>query len=250
MRRATVQQTSSDINAANYIVLEAGLTVYEVSSNYISKELMTPLRMRGSSQEYSFHRNIVQGAVSIKQYDVMDLYKGEEKQGYICGNAIFFFGSKTYTMEWAGRKFTMYDVGLGSQEIKLPIYEDNRQVALVEKDTFVQNMLDSYEIYTIEDELFPMIALAALYYDRDNFSNEGKHSDTRVQSSTSFSLDDKQLARYDEGWVAAFLTSEEREARATKATKPIPKPLRMLLRIMPFIFGAVVLYLFYFILYK
>lgn len=250
MRRATVQQTKSDVNAADYLVTEAGRTVYEVASNYISKELMTPLHMRGDGGEYSFHRNIIQGAVSIKQYEVMDLYEGEKKQGYICGNAVFLSGSRTYTIEWAGRTFTMYDVGLGSQGIKLPIYEDERQVALVEKSTFVQDMLDSYEIYTIEDALFPMTALAALYYDRDNFSNEGKHSASSVQSSTSFSLDDQQLARYDEAWVAPFLTPEERAARVSEATKPLPKPLRIFLKLMPFLLGAITLLLFYFMVYK
>lgn len=245
MRRATVQQIKSGVNAADYIISEAGETVYEVASNYISKELMTPLHMRGSDGDYSFRRNIVQGAVSIKQYDVMDLYQGEEKQGYICGNAVYFSGSKTYTIEWAGRRFTMYDVGLGSQGVKLPIYENEQQVALVEKDASVRNMLDSYEIYTIEDALFPLAALAALYYDRDNFSNAGKHSAASVQSSTSFSLDDQQLARYDEAWVAPFLTPEEQAARVTQATKPLPKPLRILLKIAPFLLGAITLYLFY-----
>ncbi|MEG1772557.1 MAG: hypothetical protein RRY79_05395 [Clostridia bacterium] len=97
MRRAKVQQTKSGINAAEYIVLEVRQTAFEVSSNYISKELMTPLRMRDSDCDYSFRRNILQGAVSVKQYDVMDLYKGDEKQGYIGGNAVFLSGFRTYT---------------------------------------------------------------------------------------------------------------------------------------------------------
>ena len=245
MRRATVQQIKSGVNAADYIISEAGETVYEVASNYISKELMTPLHMRGSDGDYSFRRNIAQGVASIKQYEVMDLYKGEEKQGYICGNAVFFSGSRTYTIEWAGRTFTMYDVGLGSQGIKLPIYEDERQVALVEKHAFVRNMSDSYEIYAMEDALLPFAALAALYYDRDCFSNKGKQTAASVQNCASFSLDDQQLAQYDEAWVAPFLTDEELAARVSQATKPLPKPLRVLLKIAPFILGAITLYLFY-----
>lgn len=245
MRRATVEQTKSAINAADYIVQEAGSTVFEIESNYVSKELMTPLRMRGGQREYSFRRNILQGAVSIKQYDVMDLYEEQEKLGYICGNAVYFSGSMTYTIEWAGRKFTMYDVGLGSQGIKLPIYEGERQVALVEKQGVVRDMLDSYEVYTIEDGLFPMIVLAALYYDRENFSDRGKQAAASTRSTTTFSLSDKQLAKYDEAWVTPFLTPEEQEARIAEVTAPLPKNLRILLRTAPFILGAITLLLFY-----
>lgn len=245
MRRATVQQTKSDRNAADYTVLEAGVTVYEVESNYISKELMTPLRMRGGQREYSFRRNIIQGAISIKQYDVMDLYEEQEKMGYICGNAVYFSGSMTYTMEWAGRKFTMYDVGLGSQGVKLPIYEDERQVALVEKQGVVRDMLDTYEVYTAEDGLFPMTVLAALYYDRENFSDRGKQAAASARSTTTFSLSDKQLSKYNEDWVTPFLTPEEQTARLTEVTQPLPKPLRILLRLAPFLLGAITLILFY-----
>lgn len=60
MRRATVEQTKSDINTARYTVLEAGTTVYKVESNYISRELMTPLYMRDGRKEYS------SGATSCK----------------------------------------------------------------------------------------------------------------------------------------------------------------------------------------
>lgn len=245
MRRATVQQTKSGINAANYIVQDAGNTVFEIESNYISKELMTPMHMRGGQREYSFRRNILQGAVSIKQYDVMDLYEEQEKQGFICGNAVYFSGSMTYTIEWAGRKFTMYDVGLGSQGIKLPIYEGESQVALVEKQGVVRDMLDSYEVYTVEDGLFPMTVLAALYYDRENFSDKGKKAAASTRSTTTFSLNDKQIAKYDEEWVAPFLTPEERESRIAAVTAPLPKPLRLLLRAAPFILGAITLLLFY-----
>ena len=103
MRRATVEQVKFTINAADYVVREAGAPIYEISSNYLSKEIMTPLHMNGEGREYAFRRNILQGAVSIKQYDVMDLYEGDEKQGDICGNAVYFSGSMTYTIEWAGR---------------------------------------------------------------------------------------------------------------------------------------------------
>lgn len=250
MRRATVQQTKSGINAADYIVREAGETVYEITSNYITRELMTPLHMRGGQREYSFRRNILQGAVSIKQYDVMDLYEDQEKLGYICGNAVYFSGSMTYTIEWAGRKFTMYDVGLGSQGIKLPIYENERQVALVEKQGVVRDMLDSYEVYTVEDELFPMIVLAALYYDRENFSDRGKQAAASTRSTTTFSLNDKQIAKYDEEWVAPFLSPEERTTRIAEAVAPLPKPLRLLLRAAPFILGAITLLLFYLMVMK
>lgn len=250
MRRATVQQTKSAINAADYIVREDGNTVFEIESNYVSKELMTPLRMRGGQREYSFRRNILQGAVSIKQYDVMDLYEEHEKLGYICGNAVYFSASMTYTIEWSGRKFTMYDVGLGSQGIKLPIYESERQVALVEKQGVVRNMLDSYEVYTIEDGLFPMTVLAALYYDRENFSDRGKQAAASTRSTTTFSLSDKQLAKYDEDWVMPFLIKEEQEARIAEVTAPLPKPLRILLRAAPFILGAITLLLFYLMVMK
>lgn len=250
MRRATVEQTKSAINAADYIVCEAGASVYEITSNYLSKEIMTPLRMSGEGRDYAFRRNILQGAVSIKQYDVMDLYEGEEKQGYICGNAVYFSGSMTYTIEWAGRQFTMYDVGLGSAGIKLPIFDGDRQVALVEKDGTVQDMLDRYEVYTIEDTLFPMTVLAALYYDRENFSDRGKQAQASVRSTTTFSLSDKQLARYDEAWVKPFLTPEEIIARTTEPVAPLPKPLRIFLKLMPLLLGAITLLLFYFMVYK
>ncbi|MEG1772556.1 MAG: zinc ribbon domain-containing protein [Clostridia bacterium] len=93
----------------------------------------------------------------------------------------------------------------------------------MEKTNFVRDMPDSYEIYTIEDALFPMVALTALYYDRDNFSNEGKKSVSSIQSSTDFSLDDRQLARYDEAWVAPLFDPRETRIQNSQSHTAAPQ---------------------------
>ena len=111
-------------------------------------------------------------------------------------------------------------------------------------------MLVSYEVYTVEVGLFPMTVLAALYYDRENFSDRGKQAAASTRSTTTFSLSDKQLAKYDEDWVTPFLTPEERTARIAEVTAPLPKPLRILLRAAPFILGAITLLLFYLMVVK
>lgn len=249
MRRATVEQTKSSVNTADYSIIEAGQTVCEAHSNYVSLDIMNPLCLTSGGRDYSFHRNLLQGAKSLRQYDVMDIYEGEEKLGYICGNAVYLSGSKTYAIQWKERRFTAYVVGLGKQGIKLPIFEDERQVALIEKGGVVFDMLDAYELYTTEDALFEMAVLTALYYDRDCFSNAGQSRNHSIQHTSEYTVRKKQLARYDESWVAPFLSAEEIQRRADTAEKPMSPLLRVIIRAMPFIILMAIL-IFYFYFYQ
>ena len=249
MRRPTLDQTISSVNTADYRVTEAGELVCEAHSNYISKAIMKPLTLTSGGREYSLRHNIMQGVKSLKQHDVMDIFEGEEKLGYICGNAIYASGSPTYTIEWQGRSFTAYVVWLGAAGLKLPIYDGDKQVALLEKGGVVFDMLDSYELYIAEDALFEMVVLTALYYDRDCFANAGQSVNHDIQHTSNYTVRKKQLAMYDQNWVVPFLSEEEKQYRATHTEIPSSPLLRVIVRALPFIIIMAIL-IFYFYFYK
>lgn len=242
MKRATLKQTKSSINTANYTVQEHGLEIFEVHSNYIGNNMIVPVRITNGRETYSLHRKIPSGFHRIEQCDTMDLYSGDEKIGSVWQNRVFIYGTVTYTVQWRERCFTVYHVALGKKGFKLPIYEHGTQVALVEKGNVVLDLLDQYELYTGEDDLLPMVMLFACFYDRTEHSHSGKVVSSSKEYSWALSLNSKEREQYREEWVTPFLTQEEITKRAKIVLKiPFSQKFMMLLSFLPVILLTMVL---------
>lgn len=248
MRRATLRQTVSDLNAANYEVLEQTREIYQVNSRYLSAKLLTPLAMAGNTGTYQFRRNLLAGAIPLRKYHVYDLLRSEEKVGDIYINANFFIGQRNYTIHWRDRELIAYEVGLGSAGLKIPIYEGERQVALIEKGTSVVDYLDCYEVYAAEDDLLEMALLMALYYDREYYSNRDKKAMRSIQHQTTTTVNPKLWKKYQPDWVLAFLTEEERQHRSQIVLKQPAQGQLVIVRVALALIMVITLALFYWIM--
>lgn len=107
--------------------------------------------------------------------------------GSICRlkNTKFFNGYIYYELILNDTKYLMYEIGLGKEGIKLPIYRDDTQVALIEKDSVVYDNKDTYEIIAIDEMSLEVSALFNLYYD---FVKHGNYGEINYKSKETYYL--------------------------------------------------------------
>jgi len=80
-----------------------------------------------------------------------------------------------YEFTLAEQHFQLYEVALGRQGIKLPIYRHDAQVALVEKDVLRPGTPDSYRLILNEGvDPLPLVIMA-VWYDSLHFAGQGEN---------------------------------------------------------------------------
>lgn len=118
-----------------------------------------------------------------KKYVPYSIMQGENQIGLIC-RKYAGRGLKKYeyfSVDINGNSFDVFEIGMGKEGIKYPVYSNNLQVALIEKDCEVRNNLDEYNI-CCADEFSALISyIVSLYIDMMFFAARGQ------QVSSSFS---------------------------------------------------------------
>lgn len=71
------------------------------------------------------------------------VYQSEEKLG-------LFKGYSFREMNFSGKSYRMFSVGLGNEGYKFPIYEGERQIAEIDKPCVVYDELHEYKIYALD----------------------------------------------------------------------------------------------------
>lgn len=103
-------------------------------------------------------------------------------------------------MELGGRDFSIYEVGLGKDGMRYPIYDGETQVALIEKDAFVQDNLDAYRALAADYRAAPAAALLALYQDMRRFANRGEVRHTAWQTKCMLTTNESLKSKHDPGF--------------------------------------------------
>jgi hypothetical protein len=101
----------------------------------------------------------------------------DESIGYICGKRKKSFwsgGYWYYEYLFCGRQYLTYSIGMGKEGYKVPIYENERQIALIEKDVVTYDNKSTYNVYVLTDEMLEMVLLFNLYYDFTRFGNRNR----------------------------------------------------------------------------
>ena len=104
----------------------------------------------------------------------------DESVGYVSGKLTKSFwggGYWYYEYDFCGCRYLVYAIGMGREGIKIPIYDcnqDERQVALIEKDVVVRDNKDVYSIHAPTHEALEVAAVFNLYYDFVTFGNRNK----------------------------------------------------------------------------
>lgn len=117
-------------------------------------------------------------------YDIQN--EREEVIGSVCQRQIggnIFKRYEYFELKINNVSYQLYAVGMGKEGYKFPIYIDEEQVALIEKDNTIYNNLDSYKICAIDFSSNEVSCLYSLYIDALMFGNRGE----KVLKSASIS---------------------------------------------------------------
>ncbi|MCL2109075.1 MAG: hypothetical protein FWH20_06995 [Oscillospiraceae bacterium] len=108
-------------------------------------------------------------------FNILDCNGG--KVGHIFGKQTKSFwrgGYFFYEYNFCGCNYFAYSIGMGKEGIKIPIYNADCQVALIEKGVVVHDNKDSYYIYVPSETELEIATLFNLYYDFVKFGNRQK----------------------------------------------------------------------------
>ena len=109
-----------------------------------------------------------------------------------------FFGYMYFEYVLNGKTFYAYEVGMGKQGIKIPIYDEDKQIALIEKGVVVYDNKDEYEIVGIDDYAIEVAALFNLYYDFVRFGRYGQVVYKSKEVSYLYTINKELKNKYDQ----------------------------------------------------
>lgn len=102
-----------------------------------------------------------------------------------------------FLFDFFGKTYRIYEVGLGDDGIKYPIYSDDKQIALIEKERVVYNNLDEYEIFAANDPDAFISYIAALYIDQRRYSHHGEKNTSAYEKYYLKTTNKELKAKYD-----------------------------------------------------
>jgi hypothetical protein len=110
-----------------------------------------------------------------------------------------FFLSSVYfiQLEFYGHLLKIYEVGLGKEGMRYPIYDGQGLIAQIEKDAIVHNDLDQYTICALESFGETAAFLGALYIDFTTFRNAGEYGKGKKSFQYVYTRKKEILAAYD-----------------------------------------------------
>lgn len=203
--RAQLQQTHSGPGAV-YRVMRGGEELYHAVTQ------PHPLQIRARVLQNGQECFRIAGGDILFRKRHPSLEKAGERRNYVCeirnaqDEAV---GSVCHVLpkglrdapydriELFGREWIVYQVGLGAQGLKFPVYEGGRQIALLEKSPLVRNNLDVYELYALEEEGILLATLFGVYYDWKEFARTGEYNSRNASAKVVFTLRKAAKDKYD-----------------------------------------------------
>lgn len=110
----------------------------------------------------------------------------------------FFRGYQYTQVQFEGHTYDVFDISLGKEGSKHPIYENDTQVALIEIPNVVYDRLDAYTWYTLSEQHVDMVAMYILYL--DYMRNAGHRLEVvteSVECSYGLTVNKALKAKYD-----------------------------------------------------
>jgi len=100
-------------------------------------------------------------------------------------------------MELAGSVWYLYEVGMGEEGIKLPVYRDHVPVALIEKSPMVRDNLDAYDLFCLKEDDLVGTVLLGVYYDFLKFSHASEFVSKKTETKYMYTTNPELLHKYD-----------------------------------------------------
>jgi len=175
---------------------------YQIKLNdEIYYEAKIPLNFKGRKVEF-IKNNDVEYILSFNQLEnmknlgksyikqnIMPFYildKNENVLGHIYQKRTrSFFGYLYFEMVFENRVYEIYEIGLGKQGIKVPIFCEGIQIGLIEKDKVVYDNMDYYDIISKDDFSAIISSLFCLYYD---FVRFGHYAEVAYKTKKTYLL--------------------------------------------------------------
>lgn len=202
--RAQIIQTRTGSDAV-YRIQRGTETVWEAVTSLSPVQVHTVLR-QDDQEVYTIH-----GGSGLFRQEVRCLVDADERAMKICmiyspqGQQVGFVryalgrwrDIPSFRLDLQGRRWTGYQVGLGRQGIKFPIYDQwNRQTALLEREPVMRNGQDFYQLSALDDESALTAVLLGLYYDWEAFMR-GQNGGRKSQVTVINTLNRRQKEKYD-----------------------------------------------------
>lgn len=115
-----------------------------------------------------------------------------------------FFGYRYFNFLYLGLPYTIYEVGLGKQGIKIPIYHNQHQIALIEKDPVVYDNKDVYSIISTDAFAQRLAVVFAIYYDFVRFGNHGQYAYHSKKAQHLHSMNKTIKSKYDPAFALQY----------------------------------------------
>lgn len=199
-------QTKSMISG-QYRVSHNGRDIYEVETGVDGTCFYYHVKNNGEVVVSAFHDTERAAKLGLKFgakrithiYSLFD--KMRNRCGEICRKKTKSFGGYFYyEVELNKHIYTAYEIGLGKEGIKIPIYRGEKQIALIQKDCMVRNNLDEYEIIFGDLEMALVATVFVIYYDCLNHNNPFEAVVDKKETKYLYTMNKELNSKYDPNW--------------------------------------------------
>lgn len=189
-----VVQVSKDLFAANFVVKRGDIQVgfFSLQGNMGSMEAKISGKLFEQDIDMQYGKTDDIGAnYSFRPYLInkKGVYNGVVYQTKYNGGLFKKFDY--HQMKKTGVTYDLFPIGFGNEGSKSPIYQDNTQIAQIEKDCVVYNDLHNYKVFAIDESSSETAVLFAIYMYINAGYKPGKKavsSSVKVVSTTTNKL--------------------------------------------------------------
>lgn len=211
MIRLEFEQTVSGLTNQRYEVRENGSLLYsawvpfEVTGHegivHRLGEEVYRLRHDGNSGIVSVHSTGRKRPdyKHLSSFSVLDADGNAWGRLYRCRSKPYF-GFLFYEFVLDGMLYTIYEVGCGKDGIKLPVYNGDKQVGLIEKGAVTYDNKDTYSIAAINKRVAEAGVLFTLYYDFVRFGRRGEVSRRSKKTRYYYTTNKALKEKYNPDW--------------------------------------------------
>ena len=125
---------------------------------------------RVRAEEIGSHKSVLLAVKDEKGETVGDIYSWCSK---------VWVGYEFYVAHFFDREYTAYEIGLGKDGIRIPVYCESVQIAEIHKSPVIINNKDVYDLYLRSYSELTIVMMMAIYYDLMNFGNNSTISHGR-----------------------------------------------------------------------
>ena len=206
MLELKLNQTVSNIKEAIFELLNNKEIVYTIKSNNLAVAPTKFEIFENEKKKYSLaytNEDLKAIITSVKHpLNVFTLYDKEKKEigKFYRKKSKLFFGYYFFVLEYHDKIYKMYEVGMGKEGIKLPIYSEDEQVALIEKNIVTIDNKDTYNVKISNKNIIDVSLIMGLYYDSLRFGHRGEVSKDKTNYNYLISINKELISKYDKNW--------------------------------------------------